>query len=63
MRSIFEDETTEGVFLIDAQNAFNSLNRVATLHSVQVLCPSIAPALININFIEQFRTESTEESS
>ena len=48
MRSFFDDEATEGVLLIDAKNAFNSLNRAATLHNIRVLCPSIAPALINI---------------
>ena len=48
MRKIFECENTEGVLLVDASNAFNQLNRNTTLLNVQVLCPSLAPALINI---------------
>ena len=48
MREIFDDEETEGVLLVDAKNAFNSLNRAAALHNCQVLCPSLAPILINI---------------
>ena len=48
IRMIFESESTEGVLLVDASNAFNSLNRAATLRNVQVLCPCLAPALTNI---------------
>ena len=38
---------TEGVLLVDASNAFNSLNRQTALHNIQVLCPAIATILIN----------------
>ncbi len=48
MHEIFEDEETEGVLLVDAKNALNSLNRATALHNSQVLCPSIAPILVNI---------------
>ena len=48
MKSIFDDEECEGALLVDANNAFNSLNRATTLHNAQILCPSMAPALINI---------------
>jgi hypothetical protein len=47
MRGIFEDETTEAVLLVDASNAFNSLNRQVTLRNVRILCPILAPILIN----------------
>ena len=33
--------------LIDASNAFNSLNRVAALHNIRVLCPTLASYVIN----------------
>ena len=33
--------------LINASNAFNSLNRETALHNIQRLCPSLATALIN----------------
>ena len=47
MRSIFQDTNTEGCLLVDASNAFNSLNRKAALHNVSILCPSWSPILIN----------------
>jgi len=33
--------------LVDASNAFNSLNRQAALHNLQYLCPSLATILLN----------------
>ena len=47
MRSIFHDNDTEAVLLIDATNAFNSINRKAALHNISVLCLSLAQVLIN----------------
>ena len=43
----FSSPDTEGVLLVDASNAFNSLNRQVALHNIQVLCPAIATVLIN----------------
>ncbi len=37
----------EGVLLVDASNAFNSLNRQVMLHNIQVLCPAFATCVIN----------------
>ena len=48
MQEIFADEETEGVLLVGAKNAFNSLNRGVALHNCRVLCPSLAPILINM---------------
>ena len=47
MKTIFEYEDTEAVILVDASNAFNSLNRQAALHNIQIICPSFATTLIN----------------
>ena len=47
MRNIFEDENTDAVILVDASNAFNSLNRQVALHNVQRTCPAFANILIN----------------
>ena len=47
MRSIFQDSNTERCLLVDASNAFNSLNRKAALHNVSVLGPPLSPILIN----------------
>ena len=39
MRSIFQADETDAALLIDASNAFNSLNRAAALNNIRVLCP------------------------
>ena len=44
---VFELENTEAVLLVDASNAFNSLNRQSALKNTQILCPILAPILIN----------------
>ena len=47
MHKIFEAGNTDAVLLIDASNAFNSLNRAAALHNMRILCPTIATHAIN----------------
>ena len=47
IHNIFETDNTDAVLLIDASNAFNSLNRAAALHNVRILCPTIATYAIN----------------
>ena len=47
MREIFADQDTEGVLLVDASNAFNSLNRHAALLNMFQLCPPLATILTN----------------
>ena len=42
MRNIFEADETDAALLVDASNAFNSLNRAAALNNIRVLCPLIA---------------------
>jgi len=39
VRRIYEDNEDDAVVLIDASNAFNSLNRKAALHNIGILCP------------------------
>ena len=36
-RLIFEDSSTEAAILVDANNAFNSINRKVALHNIKVL--------------------------
>ena len=50
MRSIFEADETDAALLVDASNAFNSLNRAAALNNVRVLCP------IDVYVIDTYRT-------
>ena len=45
--SLFEQDDTEAILLVDAKNAFNSLNRLSALQNIRSLCPSLATILIN----------------
>ena len=47
MRSIFDEDETDAILLIDASNTFNALNRAAALHNIRVLCPTLATYMIN----------------
>ena len=47
MREVFENNDCEAVILVDASNAFNSMNRMAALHNVQYTCPYFATIVIN----------------
>ena len=46
-RKLFQNGGTEAVLLVDADNAFNSLNRNVALHNIQFVCPPLATTLIN----------------
>ena len=45
--TLFQQEDIEAILLVDATNAFNSLNRLVALHNIRHLCPSLAAVLIN----------------
>ena len=47
LRKAYSDPENEAILLIDAQNAFNSLNRNLALENIKKLCPSIYTALMN----------------
>ena len=47
MRSIFDNNDTEAVLLVDADNAFNNLNRKAAIHNIKQLCPPFHRFLAN----------------
>ncbi len=47
MQSIYEDDNTEAILMVDASNAFNRLNRQAALHNIELLCPALATILKN----------------
>ena len=42
MKAMYENNDTDAVLLVDAENAFNSLNRKAFLHNIGITCPVIA---------------------
>ncbi len=47
MRNLFKDDGVEATLMVDAPNAFNSLNREAALRNVCIHCPVLATMLTN----------------
>ena len=47
IKEIFNEPDTEGTLLVDADNAFNALNRNTALHNISIICPSISTILKN----------------
>ena len=45
--SVFESHESEAVLLVDAGNAFNSLNRQIALRNIRRICPLLSTVLIN----------------
>ena len=41
MRELYDDTECEAVLLVDASNAFNTLNREAIMHNISILCPTL----------------------
>ena len=48
MRKVFSSMSTDAVLLVDADNAFNRLNRAVALHNIRYTCPPLATILSNI---------------
>ena len=61
MKEAFVGEDDDAVLLVDASNAFNSLNREAALHNIQHLCPILSTILTN--FYRRRRSCSLTELS
>ena len=47
MRIMFDEEETHGLIQVDADNAFNRINRNVFLHNIQIICPEIAQFVLN----------------
>ena len=47
MYDIYNDEHSEAVLLVDAENAFNSINRNVMIHNISVVCPAISTYVSN----------------
>ena len=47
VRTAFEDTSCDCVLLVDATNAFNSLNHLTALHNILHTCPALAKIIIN----------------
>ena len=47
MQTIFNDDNTDAMLLVDATNAFNCMNHSVALHNTYVICPAIATYVSN----------------
>lgn len=47
MMQLFEADETDALLLVDADNAFNRLNRKAVLHNINFLCPELSIFAVN----------------
>ena len=47
MEKIFKEESKKIVLLVDAENAFNSINRKEFLDNISILCPGISTFITN----------------
>ena len=47
VREVFENEEAEAALLVDADNAFNNINRQTLLHNIKIICPIISQYVIN----------------
>ena len=47
MRKIFGQDECEAMLLVDAKNAFNTINRKTMLHNIRLKCPSFATYVEN----------------
>ena len=47
MSQVFVEEGTDGILLIDANNAFNQMNRSVALHNIQITCKEMSLYIIN----------------
>ena len=48
MYKIFESPETDAAVLVDASNAFNSMNQQVALHNIHRLCPPLSKILTHI---------------
>ena len=44
---VYQQDETEAVFIVDADNAFNSINRNVMLHNIYITCPLITTFIAN----------------
>ena len=47
MHQIFEDDDTHGIIQVDANNAFNTINRNVFLHNMKIICPEFSRFISN----------------
>ncbi len=47
MGILFKEENCDGVLLVDADNAFNRINRRVMIHNINIICPQISTYIGN----------------
>ena len=47
LNSIFSEDDSDAILLVDVDNAFNRINRNVMLHNIRIMCPIIATYVIN----------------
>ena len=47
MSDIYDDDDTHGIIQVDANNAFNTINRKMFLHNIKIICPEISTFISN----------------
>ncbi len=47
MHYTFADNEVQGALLIDASNAFSTINRHAAIHNIKSICPSLNQIILN----------------
>ena len=47
MCQFFTGPDVQGALLVDASNAFNTINRQAALHNIKAICPTLHQILVN----------------
>ena len=47
MYDLYQEEDSHGIIQVDANNAFNVINRNVFLHNIQILCPVISTFVRN----------------
>ena len=53
LHEVYNKNESEALLLVDATNAFNSLNRQVALRNVKILCPNIAQYIKNTGTYKQ----------
>ena len=62
MEKTFKEESTETVLLVNAENAFISINRKAFLH-ISILCPAISTFVTRLFLTSGSEMKSNEETT
>ena len=47
MKEIYSEDKCQGLLMVDASNAFNSLNRKVAMKNIQLVCPNLSQYIEN----------------